>query len=274
VDFGVGVKEFGSTQVMLIENDINIINKRLNELAGAIEPASSFLNAPSKRIRPLLALLCLRAQGLEVREEHYTFLSAIELIHNASLIHDDIIDDSTVRRDQDTLNKNLGNKLALITGDYLLSLAMNEVARLNSPQIVNMLAETLKNMCLGEFSQHYKKFQPLTLEEYLLKTEQKTAGLFTAAVQGCEMLDAKPSTINHQPSTINHQLSTNFGIAFQICNDLHDTEKDRAAGVFNTPASEQLLKKYIDKALEFTKPLDDNEYKSALVGLLERYGQT
>jgi geranylgeranyl pyrophosphate synthase len=255
----------------IVRADLDVIEEKL-AAAASFEPGDysvnsnlkDFLAAPSKRIRPLLALLYLRACGLVPAEAHYSFLSAIELIHNASLIHDDIIDESETRRSAKSLNKDLGNKLAVISGDYLLSQAMLEIGKLDSPEIINMLAETLKNMCLGEFSQQSCRFKQLTLEEYLLKTAQKTAGLFEAAVAGCEILSTIPplwGKVDAMPS--------NFGIAFQIRNDLKDKQKDEQAGIYNTPADCALLNKYIDKTLEYVEFLDDNEYKKAIVALLE-----
>ncbi|MDR1167429.1 MAG: polyprenyl synthetase family protein [Heliobacteriaceae bacterium] len=249
----------------LVSDDISKINEELTAAVSINEQAEKFISAPSKRIRPLLAVLFMRAQGREIRKEHYTFLSAIELIHNASLIHDDIIDGDETRRSQKTLNSELGNKLALITGDYLLSLAITKIGSLNNNQIINMLSKTMENMCLGEFSQYSKKFRPLTLEEYLLKTEQKTAGLFQAAIQGCEILSA---------SEFSGFKASDFGIAFQIRNDLSGMQADRDRGIYNTPATRALLNEYIDKVLESINFLEDNEYKRAIEALSEllKYG--
>jgi geranylgeranyl pyrophosphate synthase len=196
--------------------------------------------AGSKCIRSKLALLYLYAVGLEVTDEHRHFLTAIELIHNASLLHDDILDNAEERRGMLAFR----DKKALITGDYLLAVAMQMVPLYT----MTMLIKTLENMCLGEFTQLEGRGTFLSLEQYLLKTEQKTAGLFEAAFAGCGL----PTEFAH-----------NFGMLFQLRNDVRDREQDEAVGIFN-PVTPELLDDYIGRALENLAHLEDNEYKQEL----------
>jgi geranylgeranyl pyrophosphate synthase len=112
-----------------------------------------------------------------------------------------------------------------------------------------MLLKTLENMCLGEFTQLEGKSKFLSKEQYLQKTAQKTAGLFEAAFAGCDL----PTEFAH-----------NFGMLFQIKNDIKDRQQDEDTGIFNTHATDELLNDYRAKALENIAHLEDNEYKQEL----------
>ena len=257
----------------ILTEDIEGINEKLAGLAD-LPVLEDFLTAPAKRIRPTLALLYLRAKGETVDERIYSFLSAIELIHNASLIHDDIIDESAERRGEPALHTTLDSKLAVISGDYLLSKAMIEVSKLNSVELIALLSETMQKMCLGEFRQQYNRFKALSVDEYLLKSEQKTASLFEAAVVGSVTLNSFQGRITGNNDAMLKQVqhdgnfAKNFGIAFQIKNDL-DSVQDIENGIYNA-ASTELLEIYVDRALDCLTCLEENKYKSALIEITER----
>jgi geranylgeranyl pyrophosphate synthase len=258
----------------IIAEDIERVDEQLAKLAD-MPWLKDFVAAPAKRIRPALALLYIRAKGESVNEQIYSFLTAIELIHNASLIHDDIIDESTARRGKPALHTTLGSKLAVISGDYLLSKAMTQVSKLNSIELFGLLAETMQKMCLGELSQQNNSFKTLSVDEYILKSGQKTASLFEAAVAGCITLTPTLSQWEREQFRANSAgnageggFAQNFGIAFQIKNDL-DNKEDIVNGVYNR-ANTELLEIYVDRALDSLKCLEENEYKSALIELTER----
>jgi len=276
----------------IVKDDIEQINKRLILHIDINEPIKTnllnFLTAPSKRIRSLLAILYLKANNISIKEKHYDFLTAIELIHNASLIHDDIIDESSTRRLQKTLNTELGNKLAVISGDYLLSLAMAEIGKLNSFELIEILSKTLENMCKGEVFQQINKFKIPSLEEYLLKSEQKTASLFQSTLTGSILIN-DCNTIKNTS-----EFGLNFGLAFQIRDDLKNVisycetksiHSDISDGIYNAPVifagniydlkagiekTYGLLNNYIDKSLELIKDsLEENQYTRTIMELLE-----
>lgn len=104
----------------------------------------NFLKAPSKRVRPLLSILFYKSLYGEINENQLKALGAVELIHSASLIHDDIIDKSDIRRGLKTTASEFGNKLGVICGDYLLSIAMNIVTELGSIGLLQNFSDTLK----------------------------------------------------------------------------------------------------------------------------------
>ena len=172
----------------VVKPDIERVEADLLDSISIDEPLKSklfeVLNAPSKHIRAVLAFLSLKAQGREVDEKQIVFQSAIELVHNASLIHDDVIDESQSRRAVQTINSKFGNKLAVITGDYLLSVVLKKIRTLDAPEIIDMFAQTLDDMCQGEIKQDFSRFKSPSIEEYLEKTRLKTAKLFETAICG------------------------------------------------------------------------------------------
>lgn len=161
---------------------LNIVQKYIDkiDLTSEIsiqEPLKTkvveILNAPSKHIRPLVSFLLLKAIGAEIDENQILYQTVIELVHNASLIHDDVIDESLERRNVQTVNQKFGNQTAVILGDYLLAVSMNKVLQINIPELVNIFCETLKVMSLGEINQNLTKYKIPAINEYIKKSEQK-----------------------------------------------------------------------------------------------------
>lgn len=252
-------------------------------------PLLNFLNSPSKRIRPVLAMLYLKALEFEISEDIVKLLSAVEIIHNASLVHDDIIDESEFRRGDKTLSQRFGNKLGVIAGDYLLSLAMGIISNLGDVEILREFSATLKQMCLGEINQNFDLFKIGTIENYIEKSQNKTAYLFKSAIVSPLILSKKSEEIIERAS----DFALNFGVAFQIRDDLINITKsdhskpygnDIAEGIYNAPViyaggvenlpvgiekTRILLNNYIEKALLSLEKLPNNDYKTLLVNLTE-----
>lgn len=268
----------------IVKEDIEAINKEITSLIQIEEPLKSklieFLQAPSKRIRPLVTILYLRACNINVTQRHYKLLTAVELMHNASLIHDDIIDESKTRRNIKTLNFEFDNKLAVISGDYILSKALFYLSEIKSPETIDIFAQTLSQMCEGETFQYFNKFEIPTLENYLKKTEQKTAKLFQSALESAILISKKE--LFHNAS----EFGKNFGTAFQIRDDLINAktlQTDIIDGIYTAPVifagntqniqsgiekTYCLLDKYIEKAKQ-SLSTENNKYKHALEELLE-----
>lgn len=252
-------------------------------------PLLNFLNSPSKRIRPVLAMLYLKALEFEISEDIVKLLSAVEIIHNASLVHDDIIDESEFRRGDKTLSQRFGNKLGVIAGDYLLSLAMGIISNLGDVEILREFSATLKQMCLGEINQNFDLFKIVTIENYIEKSQNKTAYLFKSAIVSPLILSKKSEEIIERAS----DFALNFGVAFQIRDDLINITKsdhskpygnDIAEGIYNAPViyaggvenlpegiekTRILLNNYIEKALLSLEKLPNNDYKTLLINLTE-----
>lgn len=273
----------------IVQKEIEQVLEQMSEGIEVQEPLKSklfaLLNAPSKHIRPLISILYLKAIDAEITAEQILYQSAIELVHNASLIHDDVIDESNTRRSVQTLNSEFGNKLAVISGDFLLSVALDKVIKIGDIALIKMFSDTLAVMSEGEITQYFKKFQIPTIDEYIKKSAQKTAKLFETALCG-SLLIAKSDKNGLE-------FARNFGIAFQIRDDLINcktTNSDIKDGVYTAPVifsggvqissdaiekTQGLLNNYINNALNSLKDIGENEYKLALLELLElmRYEQ-
>lgn len=266
----------------IVEEEINQVRKEISYDIDIQNPLKEklldLLNAPSKHIRPLISFLYLKALGYKIDDKQIMLQTAIELVHNASLIHDDVIDESDMRRNIKTLNKEFDNKLAIISGDYLLSIALHKIAKLKSIKLVEMFADTLACMTYGEITQQKDKFSIPTLEKYIEKTEQKTAKLFETAICGSLLLsESKENGVN---------FAKNFGTAFQIRDDIINiktTKTDIAEGIYTAPIiyagnvecyengiekTQTLLNNYIDNARQAIKHIENNKYKIAITELL------
>ena len=257
-------------------------------LADLNSALKNFLTAPSKRIRPLLSILYLKANEENLSDKQLEILTVIELIHNASLIHDDIIDNSEIRRGIKTLCKEFDNKLAVISGDYILAIAMEKLAKIENIHILHKLSQTIRQMCLGEINQNFDRFKIGTIENYIEKTKNKTAYLFESSIVCSAMLSKK----QHNFENITN-LGLDIGIAFQIRDDIINIKKfdsskpsnnDIKEGIFNAPIilgnksdnyhsgiekTKVLLNNYIESAENKIKILPNNVYKSALEEFLE-----
>lgn len=271
---------------------LNIVQKYIDkiDLTSEIsiqEPLKTkvveILNAPSKHIRPLVSFLLLKAIGAEIDENQILYQTVIELVHNASLIHDDVIDESLERRNVQTVNQKFGNQTAVILGDYLLAVSMNKVLQINIPELVNIFCETLKVMSLGEINQNLTKYKIPAINEYIKKSEQKTAKLFETAILGAMIINGH----SEQSKESSKDFAKNFGIAFQIRDDLINcmtSKSDINEGIYTAPViyssgttitgegiekTKILLNNYLDTAKESLKSIKDNEYKSALIELVE-----
>lgn len=258
-----------------------LLNPELQpELDSELE---NFLKAPSKRIRSLMTTLYLRASKMYLLPAHYELLASVELIHNASLIHDDVIDESKLRRGRKSLNAKFDNQLAVISGDYLLGEVLKKLVKIGSIPVIDVFADTVKSMCLGEVNQYFNKYKKTDIEKYVEKSSQKTASLFESALKASIML------AGNDVDDKSLEFASNFGLAFQIRDDLlniknSDTTKsasDLEEGIYNAPViladnindgiekTKDLLNNYVNCAKLCIDDLENSIYKKSLIELLE-----
>lgn len=271
----------------VVEEDVEKVKKQvLSELKNSDEIKNELFelfNSPSKHIRAVLSFLYLRANNIDVTDKQICYQAIIELIHNGSLIHDDVIDNSEIRRNKKTLNCSCGNHLSVVAGDLVLAFALKKMADLNSHEHTHLIAKTIAKMCEGEINQNNSKFKIPTMEEYLNKTYNKTGTLFEAAISGAVMLSDKNYLKNAA------EFGKNFGIAFQIRDDIKNIEdnlpdSDIKNGIYtasviysqnpDNPLSgiekaKDLLNNYIQETEKNLNNIPENEYKSAIINLLE-----
>lgn len=271
----------------VVKADLERVNKNLvfspdlqPELDKELE---GFLNAPSKRIRSLMTILYLRSSKMYLLPAHYELLAAVELIHNASLIHDDVIDESKIRRGRTTLNDKFDNQLAVISGDYLLGESLKKLVKIGSIPVIDIFADTVKSMCFGEVNQYFNKYKKTDIEKYVEKSSQKTGSLFESALKASIIL------AGNEVEEKAVEFASNFGLAFQIRDDLLniiDLDKSKSAsdvdeGIYNAPMilsdnlnegiekTKDLLNNYVNCAKQCIDDLEESIYKKSLTELLE-----
>ena len=262
--------------ISVVSADVQKLEEKLaQEIIYPTMELKNLILAPAKRIRPVLAFLFLRANGITPDNSQITLQSAVELVHTASLVHDDIIDESSVRRGLETLNSKYSDKLAVLSGDYLLSLALKKLTTLGNINILQAFFETFEEMVQGEINQYFTKGQIPTLDDYIAKTVAKTANLFKLAL-------TTSAEISKTSISMAEDFGLNFGIAFQIKNDLEDylgNNQDFKNGIFTLPMifekdlaidkTKSLMNIYIKQAKNSIKDLPKNDYKKALEEILE-----
>lgn len=176
------------------------------------------LDNAGKRLRPSLVLLCAKTNN-HWDEKAIPVATALELIHTASLVHDDVLDEATLRRKRVTINARWGNEPAILTGDYLYFKASSILSQLEVPRISGIVSFAAEMMCEGEIIQTCKTFQlDLSEEDYLEIIRKKTACLIAASCEVGAVLSGSSPRIQESLA----QYGLNFGIAFQIIDDCLD----------------------------------------------------
>jgi len=206
-----------------MEKTDNILIDRLNSNVDLINQMSHYIIASGgKRIRPLLLLLCARATNYG-GTEHHAMAVVIELIHTATLLHDDVVDESTTRRNQDTANELWGNAASVLVGDFLYSRAFEILVEPNSMSIMRILSKATNQIAEGEVLQLLNiRNANVSQTKYFNVIEQKTARLFEAACKiGALLSDSSEKTINSLGD-----FGLHLGIAFQIIDDALDYESN------------------------------------------------
>lgn len=178
-----------------------------------------------KRLRPALTLIAGR-MFQPLRPEHYTVGAIVELIHTATLVHDDILDESGLRRRVETINRRVGNETAVLLGDYIFATCFKEAAALEDRFASRYLAEIVGIVCRGEILQiHHRHDVELSEETYFRVIEDKTAALYAAALRcGAEIAGAPAAQSDALAS-----FGTRMGTAFQIVDDILDLTGDESA---------------------------------------------
>jgi len=182
------------------------------------------LSGAGKRIRPALVLLA-GTFGRYRRELLVPLAASVELLHTATLVHDDVIDDSDVRRGRPTVNKAFRNSIAVMLGDYMFAHAAELVTRTGSLEVVKLFARTLMVMAKGEIGQDVRAYDPRQdVQEYLQRIAGKTASLFATACEGGALVAEVPAPWREALRDYGHHL----GMAFQIVDDILDFTGDEA----------------------------------------------
>jgi len=181
-------------------------------------PMADLFEAGGKRIRPALVLLSARF-GDYTLDRLTPAAMAMELTHAATLVHDDVIDRSAVRRGRPTVAASLGDEAAIVIGDYYFAKAYDLAARTESTQVVSILARTVMNICAGEMRQQAVRYRYSTgVEEYMRRIEAKTATLLAA----CCDVGALLGGVEDMERDVLRGYGRLLGLAFQIADDVLD----------------------------------------------------
>lgn len=182
------------------------------------EISHHMLEVGGKRLRPMIVLLFALACGYE-GSNHIQLATILELIHAATLLHDDVVDTSTKRRNRPTANAVWDNKMAVLSGDYVYALAFQKMTTLQNPAILSVLAAATSYIVEGEILQLNQQQQTIIDQAaYLEIIDRKTARLFSVAAESAAMLGKKPASV----IAACRAFGQCFGSAYQIINDIQD----------------------------------------------------
>ena len=227
-----------------------------------------------KRIRPIILLLSSECVG-EIDDNTLAAACAIEFLHTESVIHDDIIDNETLRRQKDPFHIKYGYNTSVLTGDFVLGLILNIASRINNPRVTKNLATTAMMMSEGEVIEgRLETSEDVTFDDYLKVIEYKTATAFETASR----LGAIISGGSEEEIESLADYGKNIGIAYQIRDDLLDWQNEDKLfnllikksldprNIFND--MEELFKKYSDRAIYSIRKIKDSQAKDNLENLV------
>ncbi|MFO7819916.1 MAG: polyprenyl synthetase family protein [Halanaerobacter sp.] len=223
---------------------------------------SNLVQSGGKRVRPAL-IITIAHLGDYKEEQVWNFAAVIEILHMAALIHDDIIDDSNLRRGSQTVQSEYGKDTAVFTGDYLFSLAFNLLSDQANKEQLKRVTEVINKICEGEIQQHQNRYDySISYKDYFYRIKCKTALLFeTSCILGGETAGFKVEKVKRLA-----QYGLYLGMAFQLTDDLLDFKEDTAQ--LGKPATNDLINGiYTLPLLYIVKEKDDAGY---LKNLLEK----
>jgi octaprenyl-diphosphate synthase len=197
-----------------------IIEKRLQSEVVLINQLSHYIiNSGGKRLRPILVLLSAGAFGYQKGNHHHQLAAIVEFIHTATLLHDDVVDESAKRRGKDTANAIWGNSAAVLVGDFLYSRAFQMMVEIQSMRVMEILADATNTIAEGEVLQLLNCNDPDTTEQrYMDVIHFKTAKLFEAAAQ----LGAVICNASTELEVAMAKYGMHVGTAFQLVDDVLD----------------------------------------------------
>lgn len=289
-----------------LEEFIKLFNDALSHPDGLLSQALVYIRQRAgKRMRPMLILLVAKAFG-EVNEVTQNAAIGLELVHTASLVHDDVVDESGERRGQPSVNAIYNNKVSILVGDYIISTALQKISQTRNHTITDFIAAMGRTLANGEILQLTNiQNQAITEEVYYDVIKQKTACLFEA----CAAIGALSAGVGDDVIQKAKKFGVDLGIAFQIRDDIFDyydnsnigkpTGNDMAEGKLTLPViyalnstqneemlalakkvkSQDVSAEEIATLVEFTKQNGGieyaekcmNEYRNAAISFIEEY---
>ena len=246
---------------LLADNLKNLVGTRHKILSAAAE---HLFGAGGKRIRPAIVLLLARAvaPNQDITARHRRLAEITEMIHTASLVHDDVVDESATRRGVATVHSQFGNKVAILAGDFLFAQSSWYLANLDNLEVVKLLSRVIMDLAEGEIRQGLKQFDTtLSLDAYLDKSYYKTATLIANSAKAVGVL----SELSEVEAENLYQFGRHLGLAYQVVDDILDfTSSDEVLG---KPAASDLRSGnltapalYAMQEVPYLKALIDREF--------------
>lgn len=209
-----------------VEADLALLTENLKQLIGVRHPilsaaAEHLFGAGGKRIRPAIVLLISRATmpNQSLTPKHRRLAEITEMIHTASLVHDDVVDEAELRRGVPTVHSSFGNRIAVLAGDFLFAQSSWYLANLDNLAVVKLLSEVIMDLAEGEIQQGLNRFDAtLSIEAYLEKSYYKTASLIANSGKSAGLL----SGVSAEMANHLYQYGRCLGLAFQIVDDILD----------------------------------------------------
>lgn len=212
----------------LVSKDFEAVNHlimdKIQSQIGLIDDLSHHIvQSGGKRLRPLLVILSSRACAYQ-GQDHITLAAMIEFFHTATLLHDDVVDESTLRRGRETANEIWGSKASILVGDYLFTQSVQLLVSISNWSIIRLLADTSHKISCGEVKQLVNRHNPaISLADYLDVIQAKTALLFAAAAAiGPLLSNADEATQKNM-----YAYGLHLGNAFQLIDDALDYCSDK-----------------------------------------------
>lgn len=216
----------------LISSDLERLQKMIKQSLSSNSPllnkiVDKYLETKGKQIRPIIVVLSAKFFGAEVSDGVLCGAASVELLHNASLIHDDVIDETKQRRGHDTINNTWDNHIAVLVGDFFVSNALACAIRTNDFRVISTISELGKELSTGEIDQiDVAKHHSIDEQAYFSIINKKTASLFQSCVKvGGYSVGASDIDIANLSKFVEL-----LGLSFQIKDDIFDYFKDDAIG--------------------------------------------
>ena len=210
-----------------VEKEIALVEETLKETTEVEYPwltdlLDYIVDSGGKRIRPALTLLCGKFHHYNL-DTLIPMAAGVELLHTATLVHDDTIDKSDKRRGKPTASNIWGGGIAILAGDYVFAQSAELVARTGNLRVIKLFAHTLMALCTGELGQNLNSYNPdETQQGYFSRIAHKTASLFSTATESAGVLSQAPEKAIQSLKNYGH----NLGMAFQIADDILDFTAD------------------------------------------------
>jgi geranylgeranyl pyrophosphate synthase len=210
-----------------VTEEIKLVEDRMRTQADESHPdlraaLDHLMAAGGKRVRPTLGLLVGNMLGAPV-ERNVTFSAAVELLHTATLVHDDLIDGALLRRGMATLNARWSPPATVLTGDFLFARAAILAAEVNHLPLMKLFSETLATIVNGELTQMFTSRGLINRDNYYKRIYAKTASLFELTTRGAAMV----SPVNEDAIEAMRDFGYQIGVAFQIVDDILDFNGDQ-----------------------------------------------